>query len=69
MRSNEKFYTLLLGQYETVEGLTRPTRLKFLEQSSGLEIELSLSDLRKVDAIMQSTFLLEPPSGVEVRTL
>jgi len=69
LRKSEQLYTLLLGNYESINGLSRPTRMKFMEAGSDLEIELSVSDLRKIDAISPSTFVLEPPAGVEVRTL
>ena len=69
LRKSEQLYTLLLGHYESIQGLSRPTRMKFLEANSDLEIELSVRDLRKVDAIAPSTFILEPPAGAEVRTL
>ena len=69
LTEGEKSYKLLLGDYVKTDGFSRPTRMKFLEKQSNLEVDLSISEIKKLDNIAPSTFDLVPPPGVEVRSL
>ena len=69
LKESDRVYTLLLGDYQSVEGMLRPTRMKFVEKAAGLDIALSIRELRKLEQIGPETFMLEPPTGVEIRTL
>ena len=62
-------YTLLMGDYKEVGGQYRPTRLKFIDQKTQLEVDLELEDLRTVETVSPQTFRLEPPAGLGVRML
>ncbi len=67
--SGPRTYRLRLGKYETYSEHKRPTRLKFEDGSQNLTIEFRFSDIRTLDQIPVSSFLLSPPAGAEVRPL
>lgn len=62
-------YTLLMGDYEEVGQQVRPTRLKFIDQKTQIEVDLALKDLRTLETVPSQTFKLELPAGLEVRML
>ena len=62
-------YTLLMGNYKKIGEQIRPTKLKFIDQKTQLEVDLDLKDLRTLENVSPQTFMLEPPAGLEVRML
>ena len=68
-KANGKVYRLLLGDYQSVGRQKRPNRLKFEDTTQDFTIEFRLSDLRTLEQIPASSFLLSPPPGAKVRPL
>ena len=66
---DEQTYSLRLGEYKQYGAHKRPQRLKFDDKSRAITIEFRFSDIRMLDQIPASSFLLSPPPGAEVRPL